>query len=206
MTFLVVDSAGAPAGRDLAGAGVHAFMGYLGPRPDPKLWTAARLADYRKNGVACGFVFEGNAGDMAGGASAGAENAAIALWELAALWDGAGWGDPTGTQVGVLFADDNPEPSAGAGAYMKAAAPVLTAKGIRVGYYGNQQAAAFLMSVGVTTLGWGVSTWGVDSRGLLQLRQEANLPQLVIGGVRCDQDTALCADFGQWPRPEALAA
>jgi len=199
--MLVVDCSGPLSGGAAVAAGVTGAMRYVSSIAGPKIPTPTELTDLHAHGVAIGFVHEDNTNDMSGGSQAGYEAAAVALYEVAVLFNDCGWGDPSGTQIGVYFADDSPQINPGAGAFMVAAQGVLHAHGIRTGYYGNQSGCAFLLGAGVCELGWGVSTWGSDVLRRCHLRQEANAGQITVGGTTCDRNTALSADFGQWPRP-----
>lgn len=198
---LVADSYSPVDGHALADAGYAGTMLYLGTTPSAKLATAARIDTLLDAGRSFGFVFENDTTDMDGGGPAGYRNASAAVWEVAALFGQVGLPDPTGSMIGIYLADDNPTLSPGAGAYMAAAHGVISAHGMRTGWYGNQAGAVFLLGAGVVELGWGVSSWGADLLGRCHLRQEANVPTRLVGGTPVDTNTALAADWGQYPRP-----
>lgn len=67
----------------------------------------------------------------------------------------------------------------------------------RDGAYGGKKTISYLFDAGVITYGWQTYAWSAgvwDPRA--QLRQTQN--GVIIGGVDCDLDSSMQADFGQW--------
>lgn len=69
-----------------------------------------------------------------------------------------------------------------------------------VGAYGGLLLVEHLISAGLATYGWVVSSWG-GSSSMVHLQQEANQapPAQFVGLI--DMDTILQADYGHMPRP-----
>lgn len=80
-------------------------------------------------------------------------------------------------------------------AYYRGVASVIGLE--RTGAYGGYWVIKYLFDVGAIRWGWQTYAWsGGNWDGRAQLRQVKNNVQ--IGGVACDLDDAVTADFGQW--------
>jgi Rv2525c-like, glycoside hydrolase-like domain/Putative peptidoglycan binding domain len=143
-------------------------------------------------GISIVVVHESTASRMLGGASAGTTDAQYAEAVVKALGMAG---------IPVYFACDWDASSAQQAAingYLDGAAAVI-GRG-RTGIYGGYYPVSRALDAGKATYGWQTYAWSGgqwDTRA--QLRQVQN--DVTVGGASCDRDTAMAADYGQWPRP-----
>lgn len=174
-------------------AGVTCVGRYLSSVPGPKIVTTAEAASYHDAGIGLWLCYEDDGLDMAGGAQHGYYHGAVAAWEAAVV------GLPSG--CAVYMTCDTPAVPIGTRETATAFAGVLRVHGWRPGWYGNPDAGRLLLAAGVVDLIWAVDTWGSRDLSYCHIAQRPNMGQVGIGGVLCDFDDALTADWGQWWRP-----
>jgi hypothetical protein len=174
-----------PAPTALRDAGVSFVMRYLSNDASKNL-SRSEAAALAAVGIWCGVVWETTAGRALAGYAAGAEDAKAALKQAAAC------GMPPARPV--YFAVDTDTSWARVRAYFEGVRSVLPVQ--RVGVYGGLQVIQGAADSGLVTWLWQTRAW---SGGKWDAR--AHLRQLgfvTIGGVQCDENTAMVADFGQW--------
>jgi hypothetical protein len=191
MQTSVVDFAfSRPAPSAIKASGYAGVIRYLCADP-AKAIDPAEAAGYLAAGLSIALVYEDGAADANGGAAVGAEKAAIARPELAALRVPAG--------RPVYFAVDE---ELSADVYPSAWACVETFSrtlGRPAGVYGPRPLLAYCAAHGARYL-WetGASSWNTGPEPPdVQLHQLAT--QVVVDGATVDVDVTSVADWGQWP-------
>jgi len=177
-----------PGGSALAAAGKEFACRYLSHDPGKNL-TRAEADDLAAHGIWAVVVWEATANRALAGRAAGVSDAKDAAEQATAA------GMPPGRPIyfAVDF-DATVAQQSAIDAYLGGAASVIGAA--RVGIYGGYYPVKRALDGGHAkwawqTFGWSGGQW--DSRA--HIRQGA---QVRIGGVTCDLDTALAADYGQW--------
>jgi hypothetical protein len=185
-------SGGRPGAAAVLAAGYVGVIRYVGfdPSTRPKCITKAEYQDLTANGVGVALVYEDQAGDMLGGAAAGA----------AAAGRAAAWANSTGFPLGrpIFFACDTDIVGQ---AQMDAVRDYLTACGkilgpARVGVYGEYDVLEMAAATGAAAWFWQTRAWSggrVNARA--HIRQE--IGTYTVGGIACDRNTILAADWGQ---------
>lgn len=174
-----VDCSQPISGQALADADIDFVFRYLSTFANPKDDGQAEIADHHAHGIAEGLVFEDGIYSVSPSQARAAVDHAQAL------------GAPTNSTVAVFMACDmNPAPSS-ALSDMIESANILRAAGFLAGWYGNKETARQLQGGGHIDAAWVVDTWGQDTpTDRWNFRQLPNSPNLIIGGVNCDQDDA----------------
>jgi hypothetical protein len=193
--FGVDYSAGVPAVAALQAAGVQFVARYVSPGDRRKDLTRAEADTVRGAGIQVVTVYEDTVGDARGGRLAGVANARFVNAELPRL--GAPPGAPC--YFAVDFDAQGAEVQT-AIAYVQGAASILGLE--RTGVYGGYWVVKACLDAGACTYAWQTVAWSDgwwDPRA--QLRQRNG--QLMVGGIECDRDYALTADYGQWNPEEA---
>ena len=184
-----------PAPATVLAGGYAGVVRYAGTPGRGKNLTRAEAQAMLAAGVPVGLVYEAGAGWMLGGAGAGAAAARAVLADA----------DHCGVGVRcVYFAADfdvtTPAEVAAVAGCLDGAAQVLGRA--RVGVYGEADVIDACLSGGHASWGWQTRAW---SHG--RLSDRAHLLQQIgavrVGGVECDRNTVLRADWGQWPAPGA---
>lgn len=194
-------------------AGVTAIGRYLPTENQRYGCTRAELDAYRAHGLDVWLIFEESGNEFLGGAPAGVDNATRAMRARDSLGLSA-------VEITIYCALIDGSPSVLNG-HADALAGYSGAWGGTVdgdgfGGYGSVQAVRVARAATPRMVhAWGVGTWGwgegptpagelpavlVEPADVIQ---HGNRPQLVIGGVTCDQDTLLTSNYGQWRRPLA---
>lgn len=193
-----IDTASSTIGHldALRQAGVRFVCRYIappGPSYDWKRVSKAEADAIRAAKLGLVLVFESGADRALGGSAAGRADGAFALAMLADL----GLHDSP-----VYFAvdfDAQPAQLGAVVAYIEGAASIV-GKG-RTGVYGGLravQATAQACRYAWQTYAWSGGQWSPRA----QLRQYQN--GVTIGGLSCDRDRAMVADYGQTAKPRRL--
>jgi hypothetical protein len=177
-----------PSPAALAAAKVAFVMRYLAPDKTKSL-TKAEATALAAAGIWCGVVWESTANRALTGRVGGVADAKAAQTQAAAC------GMPSGRPI--YFAVDFDATAAQQtqiNAYLDGAASVIGTA--RVGIYGGYYPVKRALDAGKATWAWQTIAWSGgqwDTRA--HIRQGA---QKTIGGVSCDLNTSMQADFGQW--------
>jgi hypothetical protein len=185
MTLVVDYPWSHPAPSALQGAGVVGAMRYLSTDASKNL-TRAEADALAAVGIWCGVVWETTAGRALAGYAAGVADAGAAAAQAAAC------GMPSSRPI--YFAVDTDTDWASVQPYFQGIASVLGAA--RTGVYGGLAVIQGAAGSGLVAWYWQTSAW---SGGVWD--PHANLRQggsITIGGVDCDRNTAVTADYGQW--------
>lgn len=197
-----------PGGAALAAAGKRFAARYLSADADKNL-TRTEANDLAAHGVSSVVVWETTAKRPLAGRAAGISDAQTAIRQATAT------GMPPGRPIyfAVDF-DAQPGQMATVMSYLDGAVSVL-GRG-RVGVYGGYATVRAALDGGHAAWAWQTRAWSAgrwDGRAVI--RQGATQ---TIGGVSCDLNTALAADYGQWtpghtpteeddmPTPQEIAA
>lgn len=179
----------------LRAAGVTFAMRYLSHDAAKNL-SAGEAQLLGDGGIDIGVVWESSARRALAGHDAGVADATTAASQATAC--GMPAGRPIYFAVDFDAADaDKPKLAD----YLRGAAQVLGLDA--VGVYGGYWVVKYCFDESVAAFGWQTYAWSGghrDSRA--QIYQHLN--GVSIGGLACDRDTALAADFGQW-RPHSPA-
>lgn len=180
-----------PSINSLKGAGEVFVAQYFSNDPTKNL-TPARAHDLQTAGIELVVVWEYDAQAMLGGLVQGQRDASDAETQAKACGvDG----------IPIYFAADwdaTPGQQASINAYLDGCASVIGHS--RVGMYGGFWPVSRAKAAGKTSYIWGTPAWSGSNWSTLT----PDIMQggfVTIGGVQCDLDAALHADFGQWPRP-----
>jgi len=181
---------GRPGGATLHAQGYSFAARYLSYDTSGKNISAAEATSLRNAGVDVVVVWEWGANDVTKGYNEGVTEAREA--ERQALAAGMPAGRP------IYFAidfDEQASQQAVVNAYFDGVASVIGRN--RTGAYAGYYAIKRLFDAGKITYGWQTYAWsGGNWDPRAQLRQTKN--GVTIGGVDCDLDSAVAADFGQW--------
>jgi hypothetical protein len=184
-----------PSPTSLKAAGKAFVCRYLATDASKSL-TAAEAKALAAVGISSVVVWETTAKRALDGKGAGAADAKAAVAQATAC------GMPSSRPI--YFAVDF-DATAGQqtaiSAYFDGAASVLGLD--RVGIYGGYYPVKRTLDAGKATWAWQTVAWSGgkwDVRAVI--RQGA---QATIGGVSCDRNTALTADYGQWTPGEDMA-
>lgn len=190
-----VDYASARADKlaELRKTGIRFVCRYLSTVGNPKNLTLTELIKCRAVGLEVVTVFETLANRALYGEEAGKADARAALAQLPS---------PAMKKKAVVYFAVDFDASASEQtvlhAYFAGAVSVLGRK--RVGVYGGYWVVKRLLDSGIVKYAWQTLAW---SGGAWDKR--AQLRQTSINqsrsGVSVDLDQAVCADYGQWPRP-----
>lgn len=190
----VLDCVGHPTGAAVRAAGYRGVALYVGIPSRRKAPTRALVDDYLAHGLDLVLVYEDTAGTWRQGLHRGAEDATAVRSHLADL--GIDW-----AAVGCVFMALDTDVVATelevARAYIAGAEQVLGQA--RTGAYGGHLVISDLLDRGLISHAWSAAGWQyghMDSRSVLH----QNVKQVNIGGVPCDVNDVLAADFGQYPR------
>lgn len=197
-------AASRPGGRAIASAGYRFVCRYLspgGPSLPGKLLTLAEYTDLKAYGVAVVCNWETTATRMRAGAAAGRADATQAAAVVAQL------GIPATRPI--YFSADfdaTPDDQVAIDAYLIAAAGVIGAA--RVGVYGGYWTVQRCLDNRTARWAWQTGAWSpsvpaTDRPDRHQIDPRAHIYQrvnstAVVGGVQCDINEALQADFGQY--------
>jgi hypothetical protein len=175
--------------------GISYACRYLSWLPNGKCLSRAEADGLRANGidVVSNWEFFGDwEHDYSGGYARGRQHAAEAAMQHATC------GGPSGRPI-YFSTDFNPADGQFAliAEYYRGVASVIGLP--RTGAYGGYRTIKFLFDLGLITYGWQTYAWsGIpttwDSRA--QLRQIKN--GVLVGGIDCDLNDAMTADWGQW--------
>jgi hypothetical protein len=170
-------------------AGYSFVCRYLSHDPGKNL-SADETKALRAAGLDIVVVWEATANRALEGAAVGASDAKTAMAQATAA------GLP-GT-IPIYFAvdfDAQPAQQKAISAYFSAVGAVLGKS--RLGVYGGLAVVGRLFDAKLVTYGWQTYAWSRgqwDARA--QLRQVEN--GITVGGIGCDRDVAVKANFGQW--------
>lgn len=177
-----------PGGAALKTAGKQFACRYLSPDSGKNL-TKAEAADLAAHGVWAVVVWESTAARAKAGRTAGIADAKTAVVQATAA------GMPSSRPIFFAVDFDATEADQTAiNAYLDGAASVI-GRG-RVGIYGGYYPVKRALDGGHASWAWQTIAWSGgqwDSRAVI--RQGL---QKTIGGVSCDLNTAVAADYGQW--------
>jgi hypothetical protein len=157
-----------------------------------KQLTPAEAADLRSSGVDIVSNWESTGTTAQGGFPAGVTDAKQALINHFAA-GGPGFRP-------IYFSidwDTTPEDQTAVNAYFQGVASVI---GLQwTGIYGGFWPVSRALDAGVVTWAWQTQAWsGGNQDPRINILQENNAGYAYVGGVQCDVDTALTADYGQW--------
>lgn len=183
-------SSGWPAPAAVKAGKYVGVVRYVGTPGHAKNLTRAEAQAMAAGGIPIGLVYEATAGWMLGGAAAGAGAARAALADAAQCGVGVRC---------VYFACDvditTASAMAGVQRCLDGAASVLGIE--RTGVYGEADVIDQCVP-SHAAWGWQTRAW---SGG--RVSAKASLLQQIgyvdVGGVQCDRNTVLKADWGQWP-------
>jgi hypothetical protein len=197
---LAIDCVGHPAAHLVRTAGFRSIALYVGTPGRKKAPTAAMVADYLAAGLHLILVYEDTTGSWRGGQARGVADGQAVRAHLAQL--GIDW-----AKVGCVYHAYDEDVTAAdlplARLYAIGAAQAYGGPH-RVGVYGSRMVIADLLDRGLAGRAWASAGWQyghIDPRCVLEQR----IPQINIGGVPCDVDDILAADFGQYPAPAPVA-
>jgi hypothetical protein len=177
-----------PGGASLKAAGKRFAARYLSNGASKNL-TRAEADDLAEHGVSSVVVWESTAKRPLSGRAAGISDAKTAAKQATAA------GMPPGRPVDfAVDFDATSGQMATVMAYLDGAASVLGTA--RTGVYGGHDTVKAALDGGHARWAWQTRAWSEgqwDSRA--HIRQGATQ---TIGGVSCDLNTALAADYGQW--------
>lgn len=186
-------SSGFPAPAVIRSSGYVGVVRYVGTPGRAKNLTRAEAEAMLAAGVPVGLVYEDTAGWMLGGESAGITAATQALADAERCG--------VGVRCVYLAADvdvTSPTQMAVVQRCLDGAAAVLGRA--RVGVYGEADVIDACLGAGHAAWGWQTRAWsGGRVSALAHLLQQ--LGSVLPGGVECDRNTVLKADWGQWPAP-----
>jgi hypothetical protein len=219
MSFALDCSAGRPTAAQVKAAGYVGVIRYIGFPANRKCITAAEYADMTSAGVGVALVYEQTAGDALGGRPAGRAGAALAKSHAATV------GYPANlpiymacdtdivsglerarrlAEVGMdTFAAEHRQAHRPLTAsqmdavldYCRGAGDVLGGPHM-VGIYGEFDVIERCAVAGVAEWFWQTRAWsGGRLSAHAHLRQE--IGTYVVGGIDCDRNTILKADWGQ---------
>lgn len=178
----------------LQAAGVQFAMRYLSTDPSKNL-SRGEADALAAHGIWSGAVWETTAGRALAGQAAGVADAQAALAQATAC------GMPDGRPI--YFAVDTDTDWASAQPYFAGVASVIGAA--RTGAYGGLRIIQGAAGSGLVSWLWQASAWSshlVNGKWVLEWEPRAHIRQLLagitVGGVDCDQNEAMTADFGQW--------
>lgn len=185
------------SGAALKNAGYGFVCRYLsdgGPSLPGKQLLANEVQDLQANGIPIVANWESSGTTAQGGYNAGVQDANNAIQGLKTAY---------GTDPGcpIYFSldwDAAPEEQGAINAYFQGVASVIGLS--RTGMYGGYWPLSRCFDAGVITWGWQTQAWSggnVESRA--HILQDNNAGYVYLGGVQCDLDHALKANFGQWP-------
>ena len=201
---LGIDYAGGrPGGAAIKAAGYDFCIRYLsdgGPSLPGKLLTAVEYADLQAHDVAVAANWETTADRMKAGFTAGVADArqadaqvrAIGLPSDRCVYFSADWDATPADQAEI---DD----------YLRGAASVIGIE--RVGVYGGYWVVSRCLDNHTATWAWQTGAWSpTNPDGSKRIDPRAHLYQRItgyvdVGGVQCDVNEAMQADFGQHPTP-----
>lgn len=186
-------SYGRPGGAALAKAGIKFACRYLSHTAGKNL-SRAEAADLAAHGVSCVVVWETTAQRAGAGRAAGIEDAKEAAAQAKTC------GQPASRPI--YFAVDYDADPAAVEPYFQGVASVLGFA--RTAGYGGYRVIKYLLDRKRISWAWQTAAWSGgrwDSRA--HIRQYASTVR--IGGVSCDKDSAMTADYGQWTPGEAPA-
>jgi hypothetical protein len=181
---------GRPSPSTLHSSGYTFAARYLSHDTTGKNLSAAEVTSLKNAGVDVVVVWEQGGSDVLQGYNEGVSQATAA--EQQALADGMPATRP------IYFAidfDASASQETVINAYFDGVASVIGRA--RTGAYAGYYAIKRLFDAGKITWGWQTYAWSGglwDARA--QLRQTKN--DVIVGGVDCDLDSAVAADFGQW--------
>jgi hypothetical protein len=197
MPYALDYSAGRPTAAQVKAAGYVGVVRYIGFPANRKCLTAAEFADMTGHGVGVALVYEQTAGDALAGRAAGRAAARLALAHAADL------GFPVGSRPIYYACDTDVVSEAQFGAvleYLRGAGEVHGGPA-RVGVYGEFDVMERAGAAGVASWFWQTRAWsGGRLSGRAHLRQE--IGTYTVGGIACDRNTILAADWGQTGRAE----
>lgn len=174
-----------PTPAALSAAGVEFAMRYLSTDHTKNL-TRAEADALAARGIWSGVVWETTAGRALDGRAAGTSDARAAAEQAAAC------GMPDSRPI--YFAVDTDTTWDKVLPYFQGVASVLPAA--RVGVYGGIRIVSAAATSGLVDWYWQASAWSGgrwDPRA--HIRQ---LGYITIGGVQCDRNESMVADYGQW--------
>ncbi len=177
----------------LEGAG-EVFVAQYDSRDVNKNLTPARADQLLAANIKIVLVYEYGAQDMLRGRNGGHIDASHAKTAAQACGiDG----------IPIYFAADwdaTPGQQAAINDYLDGCADILGHS--RVGMYGGYWPLSRAKKAGKVSYLWGTPAWSGSEWATSGLVPDIMQGALVtIGGVQCDLDAGLSADYGQWPRP-----
>lgn len=197
MTLGLDYAGGRPGGKAIAAAGYGFVCRYLsagGAGLPGKLLTAEEYADLVTHGVAVAVNWETTADRMKGGRAAGVKDAQAADAQIRVV------GYPADRPI--YFSADwdaTPAQQAAIDDYLRGAASVVGPD--RVGIYGGYWVVKRCLDNDTARWAWQTGAWSGGNRD-----PRAHIYQRIgtttVGGVPCDVNEALAADFGQHPCEE----
>lgn len=196
MTTQGLDYAGGIIGGGTVVASGYAFVcRYLSDGgsslPNKKL-TPNEAADLQANGVGIVSNWETTADMMLGGYDQGVIDAQRA-WAQHKVCGGP---DARPIYFSADF-DATPAQQAQIDDYLRGAASVIGAT--NVGIYGGYWPVSRALTNGTAAWAWQTQAWsGGNQDARINLLQNNNAGYAYVGGVQCDVNQALTADFGQW--------
>lgn len=187
----VIDcSAGFPGAANIRDAGFAGAVRYIGFPDRRKCATAGELADFRRRGIGMALVFQDGTGDFLGGFGGGQANARRGRDHANAI------GFPSSRPI--YMAIDRDIVSAGdfdtVLSYLDGAASVLGRD--QVGVYGEHDVIRRALEGGHARYGWQTAAWS-GGRHYPGAHLYQRIGTVYVGGVACDINDILAADWGQ---------
>ncbi|MET8848039.1 glycoside hydrolase domain-containing protein [Amycolatopsis sp. NPDC004625] len=181
-------SAGRPAGAAVRAAGHVGVVRYAGTPWRPKNITKAEFQDMDRNGVGVALIFEDLSGDALKGWGRGVDAArAIAA-------DAANIGFPASRPLYFAVDQDITTQMETVKAYFGGIASVLGSRPI--GVYGEADVLDAVIGAGLAEYGWQTAAWS-KGRRTTKARLFQRIGSVVVGGIACDVNDILAADWGQ---------
>jgi hypothetical protein len=174
-----------PAPSAMQAAGVGFALRYLSRDPSKNL-SRAEADALAAAGIWVGVVWETTAGRALDGRAAGTADAQEALRQAQAC------GMPPSRPI--YFAVDTDTTWSAVAPYFQGVRDVLPAS--QIGVYGGIKVVTGAADSGLVTWYWQASAW---SYGRWEPRAHVRqLGYITIGGVQCDRNQSMTADYGQW--------
>lgn len=188
-------SAGFPGAANIAAAGFSGAVRYVGYPERRKCTTSGELVDFDRERIGLAAVHEGAATDWRGGFSAGQGFGRRARDHANAI------GFPADRPIYMAIDQDvvNSGEFATAEAYIRGASTVLGGSA-RTGVYGEANIIERMRNARadgepICEYFWLTTAWSQGKRPAANLFQRAGT--VVVGGIACDINDVLTADWGQ---------
>lgn len=191
-------SAGLPGAANIARAGFNGAARYIGFPERRKCTNRNELDAFSRTGLGMALVFQDGTGDFLGGYSAGQQNARVARLHADVIEF------PRNRPVYMAIDRDVvAEHDFGLMlAYLNGAGSVLGAG--NVGVYGEFDVVRRALEAGHASFGWQTAAWS-SGRHYSGADLYQRIGSVQVGGISCDVNDVLSADWGQHNYERAAA-